>query len=291
MYTENSPQQATPLNEERAAPPATVPSTEFEPRSTFDQRERWLAWLEVAKAMVLWATSFILLLTVPVVTALPYLGYRLATDGAAILKVMAADKMLLFFSVLGIFPAHLLTLVVIWMVLSDGGRQPFWKSIGFEWPEGLSPAATTIACTVLAAVLFGLAQLIAYIYGERKTDLDLLIESSFYARMATAFMATATAPLVEEVLYRGVIYRALDKAAGVAVALPIVSLLFAGVHVFQYRNNIAVIIVITLLSIVLTASRALTGKVLPAFIIHLVFNGIQSVFIVLGGFIDTNPTR
>jgi membrane protease YdiL (CAAX protease family) len=104
-------------------------------------------------------------------------------------------------------------------------------------------------------------------------------------------MATATAPLVEEVLYRGVIYRAVEKAGGTAVAVPVVSLLFAGVHVWQYRNNIAVIIVITVLSIVLTVSRALTARVLPAFLIHLVFNGIQSFFVVLGGFVDTDPLK
>ena len=71
----------------------------------------------------------------------------------------------------------------------------------------------------------------------------------------------------------------------------LVSLLFAGVHVWQYRNNVAVIIVITALSIVLTVSRALSGKVLPAFIIHLAFNGIQSVIIVLGGFIDADALK
>jgi membrane protease YdiL (CAAX protease family) len=87
-------------------------------------------------------------------------------------------------------------------------------------------------------------------------------------------------------IYRGLLYRALEKAAGVGVAIGIVSLLFAGVHVFQYRNNLAVIVVITLLSITLTVTRAITGKVLPAFIIHLVFNGIQSVLIVVGGFVN-----
>jgi len=71
---------------------------------------------------------------------------------------------------------------------------------------------------------------------------------------------------------------------GVAIAL--VSLLFAGVHVFQYRNNIAVILAITLLSVTLTVTRAVTGSVLPGFIMHVVFNGIQSVFIVLSGFLD-----
>ena len=213
------------------------------------------------------------------------------TFGAEAAQTLPTDKNLIFYSVVGILPAHLLTLVVIWMIISEGGRKPFWKTIGFEWPAGLSPTMTALGCVVLAVVLFGLAQLVTYIYGERKTDLDLLIESSIYTRFAMAFMATATAPLVEEVIYRGVLYKALDKAAGTAVAIPVVALLFAGVHVWQYRNNIAVIIVITVLSIVLTVSRAMSGKMLPAFIIHLAFNGIQSIFIVLGAFIDTDPTR
>ena len=291
MYTENSSQQAKPLDQEWATPQTPTPGQNIQSTPNPDPRETWLAWAEVAKAVALWATSFILLLSIPVITALPYAAYRIVNLGAEAARTLPTDKMLLFFSVVGILPAHLLTLAVIWMVISEGGRKSFWKTIGFEWPKGLSPGLTTLACTVLALVLFGLAQLVTYIYGERKTDLDLLIESSVYARIATAFMATATAPLVEEVIYRGVLYRAIEKAGGIAVAVPVVSLLFAGVHVWQYRNNIAVIIVITILSIVLTVSRAMTGKMLPAFIIHLAFNGIQSILIVLGGFIDTDPTR
>jgi membrane protease YdiL (CAAX protease family) len=139
---------------------------------------------------------------------------------------------------------------------------------------------------LVATLLFLLAIGITSLYGERKTDLDILIESSIYTRIATAFVAVFTAPLVEEVIYRGLLYRTLEKAAGMGVAIALVSLLFAGVHVFQYRNNLAVIMVITLLSFTLTISRAVTGKLLPSFIIHLVFNGIQSVLIVLGGFIN-----
>ena len=291
MYTENPSQQATPLNEEHAAPPAIVSSEEVQSRPASGTREWWVAWLEVTKALVIWATSFILLVTIPVITALPYVVYRVLTVGASSVQTLGSDKMLIFFLVMGILPTHLLTLVLVWMIVSEGGRQPFWKTIGFEWPERMNPLATTLGCVVLALVLFGLAQLVTYIYGERKTDLDVIIESSIYARFATAFMATATAPLVEEVIYRGVLYRAFEKAAGMAVAIPVVSLLFAGVHVWQYRTNIAVILVITVLSIVLTVARALSGKVLPAFLIHLAFNGIQSVFIVIGAFIDTDAVK
>ena len=129
------------------------------------------------------------------------------------------------------------------------------------------------------------------IYGGNKTDLDRLIESSMYTRVATALVAVATAPLIEEVIYRGVLYPAVEKVTGMAFAIVVVSLLFAGVHVWQYKDNVAVILVITLLSFTLTVARAVTGTMLPAFIIHLVFNGIQSVLIVLGGFIDKDVLK
>ena len=45
---------------------------------------------------------------------------------------------------------------------------------------------------------------------------------------------------------------------------------------------------ITLLSFTLTITRAVTGKLLLPFLIHLVFNGIQSILIVLSAFIDND---
>jgi membrane protease YdiL (CAAX protease family) len=144
----------------------------------------------------------------------------------------------------------------------------------------------TLLSVLVATVLFFVAVGITKLYGEHKTDLDLLIESSIYTRVAVAFVAVFTAPLAEELIYRGLLYRALERAAGMGVAIVLVSLLFAGVHVFQYRNNIAVILSINLLSITVTLARANSGKVLPAFIMHLVFNGIQSILIVLSGLVD-----
>lgn len=245
-----------------------------------------MPWIDVGIAGASWVVSVLLLLFVPVIYVLPYMVYRIVKAGAPSAEALASDKMLIFFSVAAILPTHLLTLVLVWIVVSYGGRRPFWKNIDFDWPQNSSPAMTTLLSVVVAIVLFSLAFAITMFYGERKTDLDLMIESSIYTRFATALVAVVTAPLVEELVYRGLLYKALEKAGGVAVAIVIVSLLFAGVHVFQYRNNVAVIAVITLLSITLTVTRAVSGKVLPAFIIHLVFNGIQSVLIVLGAFVD-----
>lgn len=252
---------------------------------------RSLAWLEVVKAIGLWIVSVLLLVFIPLVAVLPYIIYKVATVGPQVFtpEALTADKMLIFYSVVGILPTHLITLGFAWFMVTEGGRRSFWKAIGWEWPG--RPATVTLVSVLVALGLYGFAWGVTTIYGGSKTELDLLIESSMYTRVATALVAVATAPLVEEVIYRGVIYPAVEKVTGTGLAIAIVSLLFAGVHVWQYRNNIAVILVITLLSFTLTAARALTGKVLHSFIIHLVFNGIQSVLIVLSGFIDTDVIK
>jgi len=283
VFTEESSQQITPLPEEHAEPPELRPSEPLQP----PVKQDWIsAWVDVTLSFGVWVASVVMLLIVPVIFAIPYLVYRIAKLGPPTPEALSADKALVFFSVVGVLPTHLLTIVFVWLVITYGGRRPFWKNIDFGWPKDHSPVIVTLLSVLVATILYLVAVGITKLYGEHKTDLDLLIESSIYTRMATAFVAVFTAPLAEELIYRGLIYRALEKATGTAITIIIVSLLFAGVHVFQYRNNIAVILAITLLSITLTVTRAISGKVLPSFIIHLVFNGIQSIFIVLSGFVD-----
>jgi membrane protease YdiL (CAAX protease family) len=116
---------------------------------------------------------------------------------------------------------------------------------------------------------------VAWLIPGEKTPFEQMLESSAAARFATAFLATATAPLVEELVYRGVLYPALRRVTGVVWAVVIVSAMFSVVHVTQYYNNIGVIAAVSMLAFALTYVRARTGRVLPCFVIHLIFNGLQ----------------
>lgn len=283
MFTEETSQQITPLSEQPAEPPVPTP----EVQALSPQTSRWLPWLEVAKALAIWIMSIGLLLFVPVVFALPYIIYKVVQAGRFYPEIVT-DTGVLFVSIAGVFPAHLLTLFVTRNIVIEGRETSFWKAIRFHWPQNINPVIVTLLSIMLAIILLAIAWLVTTLYGGNKTDLDLLIESSMYTRVATAFIALATAPLIEEIIYRGVLYPAVEKAAGMGIAIAVVSLLFAGVHVLQYKNNVSVIVMITLLSIVLTVARAVTGTMLPSFIIHLVFNGIQSVVIVASPFINKN---
>jgi len=282
VFTEepSTPQTSLPVDS------AVIPETRIEeshlPAPAV--RNRDLPWYRLLTAIGTWILSLVLLVFVPVIVAVPYVIYVWRTRGLLNPQALATDKTLLFISILGVVPTHLLTLLLVWLVVTEWRRRPFWKTIGFEWPESVSPVMGILACVFVAAALYAAGALVTSLWGGSKTDLDLLVESSIPARFATAFVAVFTAPLVEELIYRGVLYSAIEQTLGKVIAFFAVSLLFAGVHVVQYKNNISVIVVITLLSFTLTFLRAYSGKLLPSFMVHLVFNGVQSIIIVLAPF-------
>jgi membrane protease YdiL (CAAX protease family) len=233
----------------------------------------------ISHAVLVWVISVALLFFVPLLAVIPYVLYKIMAQGSA--QAVGVDSNLIFISILAVLPTHVLTFLVVWFVVTSKGRHPFWQTLGWRWPENFGPAKTIGLAILLLAVGVG----ITHFLGGSETQLEQLINSSLKARFATAFLAAVTGPLVEELVYRGVLYSAFQKALGVSWAIVIVSALFAGVHVLQYFNNLGVIAVITLLSVCLTVVRARSGSLLPSYVIHLVFNGIQAVILVVQPFV------
>lgn len=222
-------------------------------------------------------TSIAFLALVPNVFVLPYVAYHYQNGPAPTEAALLANKTFVFLFVTGWLPTHLLTLVLIWAVATRLGKFSFKDVFGFSWPAdfGLWKSVG------LAISLFIVAMLVSGWFGAQPTDLDRILQSSRAAALMMALIAIATAPLVEEMIYRGVLYSALQRAIGRLFAVIVVAGMFAGLHFWQYRQNIGAILSISLLSVVLTGIRARTGRLLPCFMIHLVFNGIQSIIIVL----------
>jgi membrane protease YdiL (CAAX protease family) len=232
----------------------------------------------LAAGLLTWAGSVVLLFGMSLLFIIPYIVLR--SPGATQQELEAfltTDKTAVLLQIVSAFPAHLLTLGIVWAVVTRFGKRPFWRTLGFTWSERVG--FWTSAGLAVGLLAFGL--LLTEIIKGEPTQIDQIIKSSTAARYTLAILAATTAPFVEEVVYRGVLYSALQKAAGMLWAIVGVSVLFTLVHVLQYYNNIGVIIVISLLSISLTLVRAFTGKLLPCFVMHLIFNGIQSVLIIV----------
>lgn len=223
--------------------------------------------------------SFILLLVVQLVFVIPYIWSFHTLDPLAIAELAKSPKAILL-AIISIIPAHLLTLGVAWTVVTGFGKRPFFRTLGWAWSPRLG-SLEVFVCLGGALVLLGVGTGLTAIFGDPQTDLERMVLSSTGARYSVAALATFTAPLVEEVVFRGVLYSGLRKRLGVAWAAAVVILIFAAIHVPQYWPNTAAILTILILSSVLTVLRARTGRLLPCVVLHFFFNGITSFFIVL----------
>ena len=256
-------------------------------------------------AILVWIASLFLLGIGSAILLIPYAAHRGITpampDYARALSEFALkDPAAIFLQVFSTLPAHVITVAIVWAVVTRFGRLPFWKTLGWSWGRyfGLWTSVS------LGVVLFFASSALAhFLGGDKLTPLEEILNSSPATRYMIAFLATLTAPLVEEFVFRGVMYSALQRLMGKIAALLLkltlatrsrptlphmiggvgavvfVTALFTAVHVPQYRTNYGVIAAVGLLSFTLTVIRAVSGRLLPCYIVHLVFNGIQSVII------------
>ncbi len=237
-------------------------------------------------AFVVILLSIGLIVFVPMFFVVPYALSQGFTIGSpeqtqAFAQFVTTDKTSIILQIVALLPIHLMTLLMVWALVTRFGKRPFWSTIGWGW--GNLPAGRGLAvCIGLGVALFIIGTVIAKVLGgDKPTPLEQIINSSLTARYLISFFAVATAPFVEEFVYRGVLYAPLQRLIGVKGAVVIVVALFTLIHVPQYLPNVGVLAAVFLLSAALTVIRAISGRLLPCIVIHLVFNGIQAVLLVL----------
>jgi len=235
-----------------------------------------------------WIASVVFILIFPNLFLLPYLSAKSVhfSDSAKLLEFLLSDPTAIIINVLAIIPAHALTIAVAWMVVTRFRKFSFRETLG--WNGG------SLAWWYYPALLIGffaVGWLIGNYFPDQENDLSRILKSSRTAVYLVAFLATFTAPIVEEVIYRGVLYSALQRTFGMSFAVVLVTFLFALVHVPQYWPSYSTIFLLTLLSLTLTLIRARTGNLLPCIIFHFIFNGIQSLGLVLAPFLEKQETQ
>jgi membrane protease YdiL (CAAX protease family) len=248
----------------RAAAPEATP-----------ENPRW----GIVEAAALLIASILALLAVEI-GAVGYIVY----EGRMGLPIPAGDALvtdptLTVVRIVSSGAAHVVTILLAWYVVTDGGREPFFRSIGWGWRPRYTPL-TVLSVFVAIFLINILLTRVFDVLGltPQSTPFDELLKLPG-ARVAIAVFAVVSAPFVEEVVYRGVLYPALARRAGRVAAILMVSAIFLYVHVDQYGGAIAYLLPLGLLSLTLTSLRAYSGSLLPSFALHLLFNGIQVIFI------------
>jgi membrane protease YdiL (CAAX protease family) len=255
------------------------PLNNIVPKAPFPNDPPWNSWAAIG----VWALSVAFIVVIPSVFLVLYLVSRRISlnDQEQLKNFIFTDPGAIFAQLAPVLLAHLLTIAIAWAVVTRFNIYSFrktlgWEKAGFAWWH---------YCIILVG-FFVVATIVTSILPEQENDFFRILKNSRTAVYIVAIFATFTAPLVEEVVYRGLLYSAFQRAFGVPAAFVLATVLFSIVHIPQYWPSYSTIFLLTLLSVTLTAIRVKTNNLLPCIILHTLFNGLQSILLILEPYLE-----
>jgi membrane protease YdiL (CAAX protease family) len=189
-----------------------------------------------------------------------------------------------FISMLGTFGFQAIALLLVRWFLSD--HELGWSAaFGFSAPGRARALLAACIVTVLVfPVSLGLALSSRWLMEWRSLQpvaqqaVEMLRETALpEERFLLGLMAMVTAPVVEEVLYRGICYTALKSAGFPRLALWGTAAVFALTHF-----NVMTFVPLVFFAVALTVLYELTGNLLAPILSHSLFNAANFFSILWG---------
>jgi membrane protease YdiL (CAAX protease family) len=186
--------------------------------------------------------------------------------------------------VLGYGPALLYSLWAVkrWgtgSVIGDLGLRPRFADLGWGVVLWMSAIFAQLVTAVILLVL-------AVPTGSNIEGLEPGARGRTYV-VVILVSAVIAAPVVEELLFRGVILPGFLSSMPTALALGLQGVLFGAVHLDPQlgAGNAGLVVVLSVVGVVLGVGTWLLRRLLPAIIAHAIFNGVV-MLIVLSGVLD-----
>jgi len=169
--------------------------------------------------------------------------------------------------------SHLLGWLGAWWVVRGRQHRPFAASLGLG-PFRAS-AGQIIRWLMLGMVMQVLARLVV-LAAPPPPDLDFpLLDYLETGGEAVAFLVFAVvimAPLLEEVLFRGLLLQALRRRMPFWPAALVVTALFSALHALQFQDYLPALAGIAALGLLLAWLRERSGSLWPPILVHAGFN-------------------
>lgn len=164
-------------------------------------------------------------------------------------------------------------------VMGDLGLRTRWVDLG--WGVVVWIAAVVVQGILAGLILWGNIPMGSNTEGvvefaERPLEVVVLL-----------FGGVIAAPLVEEVVFRGLLQRALVGAMALVPALGIQAVLFGVLHLNPMLGlgNLGLVLILSAVGVVFGVAAHVIGRVGPVIIAHALFNGVVLV-VVLTGVLD-----
>lgn len=231
-------------------------------------------------AIVLWLMSVLLIISASFPAIIAWSAWMKFSGHPMVEKAKMEDNPLLaIFFVSSTFLAQLITLALSYRFITRTSKGKFFEALGWHWPEHFRLLQTV----VLGIGIFFATAIVSNLLPNSKTDMQKFLDISLSVRIMIGIVAIIGAPFVEELIYRGILFSGFRKDFGLWPAVIAVSVLFLAVHIPQYWGAWGILLSLGFLSLTLTLVRAYSGSLLPSFVIHLMFNSIQVIFIIAEG--------
>lgn len=162
-------------------------------------------------------------------------------------------------------------------------RLRFWE--GIKWGH---PTMRTVERFIAGGVVMTIVVQLLPAFLPDKTHFPLeRMFSTPDSSYAMAAFAVVIAPFMEELIFRGVLFSIFETRVGVAFAIVVTAVLFAGMHIPEYRGAWDHIFLIFLVGLVLSLARGMTHSLAPSVILHMTYNGC----LMIGLFFATSHFR
>jgi uncharacterized protein len=189
-----------------------------------------------------------------------------------------------YVSILGII-GYAPSMVWCWHVSRKWGTGHFRADVGLRarWADAGWGPVTWGACLV-AQVIAGVAVLALKIpFASNTEGIDKVRADRGYV-ISLLVLAVVAAPIVEEIVFRGVVLRGLLSRNGAVAAIAVQGVLFGMAHFDPVRGtgNIGLIIVLSSVGCVLGGAAYLFRRIAPTMIAHAILNGIAMTLALSG---------
>ena len=237
-------------------PPAAVP----------DENPPWTGW-DVAQIVVLTIGSVFVL-----VLATAFAAHRLFYPRAPFMDVAAYPLVALSAQLL----AYLVVLVFMYFVVARDPGEKFFRALRWNWPRNWS-----VYVMAGVALAIGLQLFAHFLPMPKDLPVDRYFQTTRQAWVFSIFGVTF-APLMEELFFRGFLYPVLARRMGTVAAVVVTAMAFSLIHASQLGRAWAPVLVIFIVGLVLTITRAVTKSVAAGLLIHAAYNGTLTLAMFVG---------
>jgi len=172
--------------------------------------------------------------------------------------------------------AYLVVLLFMISIVEGQHNRDFWQAIQWNWPR--TPWIFLTGGVMLSLGLQGVAHFLPM---PKELPIDRFFQTSAEAWALSIFGVTM-APLMEELFFRGFLYPVLARRLGLPIAIFLTSLGFGLIHAPQLGRAWGPVMVVFLVGVALTLTRAKTRSVASSMLVHIAYNATLSVLLYAG---------